>query len=133
MSQAETRNRTRPEERFASTQAVLDLREQSRDLADEPDSGQAGHRQKALIREGPLTLALYHFQAGSRLPDHVVDGVVLIHTLEGRVRITTEQGSHELPAGCVLRLSSGVRHDLTALDTSRVLLTIALEGPDSQP
>lgn len=80
-----------------------------------------------------MTLALYLFEAGSRLPDHVVDGVVLIQVLEGRLQVTTEQGTHDLPAGHVLRLSAGVRHDVAAAQPSRMLLTIALDGPDSSP
>lgn len=129
--QSETRQRERPQTRFAKAQDVLDLNDEFRELMAEPESGQHGHRQKALIREGPLTAAIYALDAGSRWPDHVVDGVVLIHLLEGHVQVATGEGSLELKPGQMVRLASGVRHDLSAIDASRVLLTIALEGPDS--
>lgn len=97
MSESQARPREPPEARFARPEDHFDLRAAARELTGEPESGQHGHRQKALIREGPLTLALYLFEAGSRLPNHVVDGVVLIHVLEGHLQVTTAAGTHDLP------------------------------------
>lgn len=133
MSESQVRLREPPEARFARPEDQFDLHAAARELAGEPESGQHGHRQKALIREGPMTLALYLFEAGSRLPNHVVDGVVLIQVLEGHLQVTTAAGTHDLPAGNVLRLSAGVQHDVIAVSSSQMLLTIALEGPGSHP
>ena len=78
-----------------------------------------------------MTAALYLFDIGAGLPSHTVDGVVLIETLQGRLKVNTDEGVHALPAGCALRLSPGVRHDVQAEEPSRMLLIVALEKPDS--
>ncbi|GEM_PF-514037 len=133
MSESETRTREHPETRFAASEDRFGLEDQFRLLMTEPDTSRKGHRQKALLREGPVTLAIYAFEAGSRLPDHVVDGVVLIHVLEGHLQVTTDTETHDMQAGHVLRLSAGVRHDVAAISPSRMLLTVVLEGPKSHP
>ncbi len=63
--------------------------------------------------------------------DHVVDGPVMIHALSGRAIIKTDDGEHDLSAGKLLRLAPGVKHDVTAKEPTRLLVTICLEGPGS--
>ena len=124
------RLRTPPEQRFASSEEAVNLADAAEKLLAEP-SGQHGHKQMALFRHGPATLALYCFDAGGRLPDHVVDGPVIIHALSGRLRVRTDQAEHALAAGQLLRLAPGVRHDVNADEPSQMLLTVCLEGPGS--
>lgn len=133
MNRAEDgRVRTPPRERFATDEDRVDLETVAADLLAEPDSGQHGHRQMALFRHGPITLALFCFEsAGSRFPDHVVNGPVFIQVLKGRLFVHTDDVRHELVAGQLLRLSPNVRHDVVAAEPARMLLTICLEGPGS--
>ncbi len=70
--------RPRAAERFASDEDHVDLTAAAQWLWNEPGSGQHGHRQMALFHHGQSTVALYCFEAGASLPDHVVDGVVII-------------------------------------------------------
>ncbi len=125
------RNRIHPQERFAPPEELIDLDAAAAQLAAEDSDIANGHRQIALCKHGPMTAALFTFQAGSHLDDHVVDGPVLIQVLTGRVTITTSDGVHDLPAGSLLRLAPGVRHDVKAAEDSRLLVTFCLEGPDS--
>jgi len=123
--------RPRPAERFAPLEDVVDLNDAAARLRNEPNAGRHGHRQMALFHHGPATVALYCFEAGSKLPDHVVDGPVMIHVLEGRLRVSTNETKHELSAGQLLRLAPGVNHDVEATEASRMLLTVCVEGPNS--
>ena len=120
--------RTPPRERFAPAEDEVDLAEAAAALRQEPGAGSHGHRQMALFRRGAETVALYCFEAGSKLPDHVVQGPVLIQTLKGRLRVKTDQTTHELPAGMLLRLAPGVTHDVEAVEESDMLLTVCIEG-----
>ncbi|HEX7009514.1 MAG TPA: AraC family ligand binding domain-containing protein [Phycisphaeraceae bacterium] len=124
------RVRTPPRVRFAPSEDRFNLKTAAETLAREP-SGQRGHKQMALFRHGPATLALYLFETGASLPDHVVDGPVIIHVLQGRLKVATDQTEHDLPAGTLLRLAPNVRHDVSALERSQMLLTICVEGPGS--
>lgn len=125
------RTRVPPQERFAPAEGEFDLEAASHALWNEANAGQHGHRQMALFRHGPATLALYCFEPGASLPDHAVDGPVIIQVLEGELIVRTEQNQHTLPAGRMLRLAPGVTHDVEARKRSRMLLTICVEGPAS--
>ncbi|MEX1017628.1 MAG: cupin domain-containing protein [Phycisphaeraceae bacterium] len=128
----EGRVRTHPNQRFATHEDVFDLDAAADQLLAEPGSGQHGHRQMTLFRHGPATLALFCFeQAGARMPDHTVNGPVIIHVLKGRLTIHTDDAEHDLSAGQLLRLAPNVRHDVVAAEPAQMLLTVSLEGPGS--
>jgi quercetin dioxygenase-like cupin family protein len=130
---APDRVREAPQQRFAPPAQTLDLEAVTEQLRREPSqtASTQGHRQIALFRHGPMTLALYLFDRGGRLPDHVVDGPVVIQCLEGHLTVSSAEVQHDLPQGTLLRLARGVPHDVIAQRDSRMLLIIALEGSGS--
>jgi len=123
--------RTPPRERFAVSEDQVDLAQAAEALRREPGTGQHGHRQMALFRHGPETVALYCFDAGSKLPGHAIEGPVLIQALKGRLVVNTNTSRHELTGGQLLRLSPNVEHDVEAIEPSDMLLTVCIEGPNS--
>ena len=129
-SQPEGRLREHPEQRFAQSQERFELSETIQELHREP-SGQHGHKQINLFKHGPASLALFHFEPGSKFDDHVVDGAVFIQVLCGRLTVKTPEGDHQLKAGSLLRLAPGITHSVEAAEHSDMLLTICLEGPGS--
>jgi quercetin dioxygenase-like cupin family protein len=124
------RSREHPETRFAPLQHVFDLRSVVRELAETP--ARRGHRQKALYRHGRLTVALFTFEQGASLADHVADGVVSISVLDGQVRVQSGGEEHVLDAGGLLILAPGVRHDVFAIEQSTMLLQVYLESAPAQ-
>ena len=119
------RNRPHPSIRFAPPQHEFDLRAVASELAASP--ARHGKRQKALYHHGRLTIALFSFEPGTGLPDHVTAGVVTINVLEGRLRVKSGGAEHDLPAGKLLVLAPGVRHDVLAEEASTMLLQVYLE------
>lgn len=119
------RNRAHPTVRFAPPQHEIDLRAVAQELSAEP--ARRGQRQKALYHHGRLTVALFTFEAGAGLPDHVAKGVVTIHVLDGRLRVKSGDAEHDLTAGKLLVLAPGVRHDVLAEAPSTMLLQVYLE------
>jgi quercetin dioxygenase-like cupin family protein len=95
----------------------------------EDHPGADGHKQITLFHEGDVALVLFDFIAGGVLTDHEADGFVTIHTLAGELEVATPETIHRLPAGALLVLAPGVRHDVTARATSQMLLTIHLVRP----
>lgn len=122
------RMRKHPDQRFDPAQQRIDLNAAATDLAAEAAASPGRHRQKTLIRYGHTTVALFHFTAGSSMPEHLAKGTVTIHVLEGRMTVRAGDQTHDLPAGQILVLAPGVKHDLHANDESRLLLTVHLEG-----
>ena len=100
--------------------SVLD--ELRRDLAH-------GHTARTLAKHGELRLLLLAILPGASVPEHKADGRVSIHTIRGRVRVRARERTFDLPAGRLITLEPGERHDVEALEDSGVLVTIAMSTP----
>jgi quercetin dioxygenase-like cupin family protein/hemerythrin-like domain-containing protein len=127
MSHDSERLRRHPTERFHPSQHLIDLREAAAQLLAEPQSNERAQRQKTLYRHGPVTVALFVFDRGAQLPQHVAEGVVTVQVLEGRLKMSAEGQAHDLSAGQMLVLAPGVKHDVRAEEPTRMLLTVCLE------
>lgn len=128
----EKRLREHPAKRFAPPVRKLDLRDCYQDLLDEPHDATDGHRQITIAHHDSLTLTLFHFEEGSRLPEHVVDGAVTIQVLEGDLEIETKAQKHRLTDGQVLILAPNIEHDVRANADSRMLLTVHLQRKEER-
>ena len=127
MSQQPERLRQHPDERFQSRQHRIDLAEVASQLMAEPLAGQRSHRQETLYRHGPVTVAMFLFDTGARMVQHAAEGVVTVHVLEGRLKMSVEEQTHDLRAGQILLMAPGVKHDVYAEQPTRMLLTVCLE------
>ena len=86
----------------------------------------SNHAARTLAKHGSLRLLLIALRANGSVPEHKAEGRVSIHTLRGHVRIHTSSGIRDLPAGRLITLDPGERHDVEAVDDSGVLVTIAM-------
>ena len=116
-----------PRDRFAGTERVINLDQAFAELPAESIVRQ-GHIQKTLHRSGPTTTAIFCFDTGSALNQHVLQGEAVLHVLEGLLRVTTDASTNELGPNDLMLLEPGVPHDLKALKTTKVLLTVVLQG-----
>lgn len=126
MSDEPGRLRRRPVERFAGSVHLFDLPAVAGTLRGEDHEGSDGHRQITLFHEGDLTIVLFDFEPGGLLAGHEAEGDVAIQTLGGELEVTTPEAKHRLPAGTLLILAPGVRHDVSAPIASQMLLTVHL-------
>jgi len=126
-SSNDARLRPHPEGRFAPKQIEVDLNALAERLRAEPRAGERGHRQETLYREGGLTIALFAFERFTHLPPHRAAGVVNMHVLRGRLKITAEDQVHELRSGQMLVLAAGIEHAVAAEEESEMLLTVRLD------
>ena len=124
------RRREHPDVRFAAERHEFDLRAVARELAAEQATAVRGHRQQTLYRHGRHTVALFAFDPGGSMPPHTAAGAVTINVLQGRLRVRTRGGEHDLPAGNLLVLAPGVQHDVSAAEEPSVmLLQVHLDEP----
>lgn len=122
------RARPHPETRFSNPSTLVDLNAVATALRCEPNTGQRGHRQETVFKHGNVTVALFVFDRFSHLPEHVAKGIVAMHVLKGWVKISAGDAEHELKAGQMLVVNSGVRHSLKAEEESEVLVTVHLDS-----
>ncbi len=123
---ADTRLRPHPEARFAAPQLEVNLEAVIARLRSEPQAGEGGHRQETLYRHDGLTIALFVFDRFTRLAEHRANGIVNMHVLRGRFKITAEDQVHELRAGQMLVLAPGLKHAVAAEEEGELLLTVHL-------
>jgi quercetin dioxygenase-like cupin family protein len=89
---------------------------------------ESGHNSKTLVKYDSLRVVLMAMQAGHRIPEHQTEGRISIQTIRGHVIVRASGRTFDLPAGALLALEQGMRHDLEARDDSAVILTIAWPG-----
>ncbi len=121
-----TQRRRPPRERFVGDAILFDLAAEAEALEQEPMGERNGHRQITLHRRGTTTVVLFDFEAGGHLLDHAADGDVTVQVLTGELRMRAGDQEHVMPAGSLLVLAPGVRHDVRAVTASRMLLTVHL-------
>ena len=95
-------------------------------LADLRRDIKTGHASRTVAKHGRLRLLLIALKPDASIAEHKADGRVSIHALSGHVRVNADGRSFDLPAGRLITLEPGERHDLQALEESAVLVTIAL-------
>jgi len=128
VSSPSDRLRPPPAERFAGPEHRIELAAALDSLRAEHHESTDRHRQITVFHKGPLRIVLFTFEAGAGLPSHRAPGFVVIHTLRGRITVKTMNASHDLAAGQLVMLDPEVVHDVTAAESSDMLLTISLGG-----
>jgi len=86
---------------------------------------ESGHNSKTLVKYDTLRVVLIAMKAGTRVPEHQTDGRISIQAIRGHVMVRASGRTFDLPAGGLLALEQGLRHDVEAREDSAVILTIA--------
>ncbi len=79
---------------------------------------------KALIDTGTLKQILFSMDTGQEISEHKAPYVATVHVLEGRIRFAVSGEEREMVADDWLVMPPNERHDLTALEPSRFVLTL---------
>jgi quercetin dioxygenase-like cupin family protein len=88
-------------------------------------------KSRALLKTHALELIHLVLQAGERRPPHQVYGELVLHCLEGEVRLQIDAGERLLGAGQLVLLAAKAPFALQALKPSSLLMTVQL--PADQP
>jgi quercetin dioxygenase-like cupin family protein len=84
-----------------------------------------GHNARTLIKYDDLRVVLIALQSTARIPEHQTEGRISVQVVSGHVQVRASGRTFNLRVGGLLALDGGVQHDVTALEESAVLLTIA--------
>jgi len=87
-----------------------------------------GHTARTLVREQDLRIVLVVMKAGARIAEHRANDTASVHTLSGHVRLELPGKTSDLPAGRLLVLERGLRHDVEAVVESAFLLTLGWQA-----
>jgi quercetin dioxygenase-like cupin family protein len=84
-------------------------------------------RTAAIVKSDSFEVVRLIVHAGSTIPAHEVARAIMLHCLEGRVRLGLSSSSLELSAGEWVYLEGAERHSVTGIEDASVLLTILLD------
>lgn len=84
---------------------------------------------RTLVKEGPLRLTLIGVGPGGGMHEHVSEGPITIHALDGTIVVRAGSEIRTLAAGGLTALDGGVRHDVSSNDGGLFLLTLI--APDT--
>jgi quercetin dioxygenase-like cupin family protein len=119
--------REHPQIRFAEPVKLFDLEQVAEELMQEPSDMPGGHNQIALYKHGLTTIALFCFQQGGSIPDHVADGTIFLQVVEGVVTVTVAETPQRVQSGQLLVLAPGIPHTIYADVPSLMLMTVSME------
>jgi quercetin dioxygenase-like cupin family protein len=84
-----------------------------------------GRNSKTLVKQPDFRIVLIALQKGGHLEEHSADARLSIYTLSGHVKLQMHEQTVDLPEGHLLVLDRAIEHDLEALSSSAILLTIS--------
>ncbi|MBZ5722771.1 MAG: cupin domain-containing protein [Acidobacteriia bacterium] len=107
----------------------FNLRDEFRKLREE-DSWQreTGRSSKTLAKYPDFRIVLVLMKVNTQMKEHHADGRISIHSIEGKLRVHLPDQQVELPAGELLVIDCGIKHDVEALEESAFLLTVSWPG-----
>ena len=108
--------------------AVFDLVSIDAEMRREDAFQREGHTARTLVREEDLRIVLVVMKAGARIAEHRAKDTASVYTLSGHVRLKLPDKTCDLPAGRLLVLERGLRHDVEAVAESAFLLTLGWQA-----
>src|SRR5690554_5273608 len=96
---------------------VPDLREISPITADK-----LGH--VTALKSADVRVVLLTFPAGHVMKDHATPKTLLLQALDGHLRVTAAGEVTELKPGTLIRMDPLERHEVEAVEESRLMLTL---------
>ena len=78
----------------------------------------------AIVKSETFEAVRLIVHAGANIAAHQVRGAIMLHCLEGRVRLGLSNSALELSAGQWMYLEGGASHSVTGIEDSSLLLTI---------
>ncbi len=109
--------------------ATFDLTAFDRELRAQDAYLREGHTARTLVRAADLRIVFVAMEAGAHIAEHRADDTASIHALSGHIRLRVSDETVDLPAGRLLVLEKGERHDVEAVEESAFLLTLGWKGP----
>jgi quercetin dioxygenase-like cupin family protein len=103
---------------------TFDLNAETNRLREE-NAWQGGRDSKTLVKNEDFRIVLTVMKANALLHEHKATGRISVQVLSGHIQMHVQDKVFDLPAGHLLALDRDVPHDVTALEDSALLLTIA--------
>jgi len=111
----------------------FNLSDELRNLQEEDSwSRGTGRSSKTLAKYPDFRIVLVVMKPGSEMKEHHADARISIQTIQGRIRLQLPDRALELGGGELMRLESGIAHDVKAVEESAFLITVSWPGGSAE-
>lgn len=111
--------------------AITGLDALARSLREDPAYVREGHTARSLVHAPDLRVLLVAMRAGATMAEHKAAHTATVHLLSGALRLQVPGATVELEEGQLLRLDTGLVHDVLAKVDSAFLLTLGHDTASS--
>ena len=84
-----------------------------------------GQNARTLVKHDDLRVVLIALQRDARIPEHQTEGRLSLYVTSGHVQVRASGRTFNLRTGGLLALDHAIRHDVSAIEESAILLTLA--------
>jgi quercetin dioxygenase-like cupin family protein len=101
-----------------------DLDEYAKQLKDEKAWDKSDRNGITIFKTDNLTTVITRLHKDAVIKDNTVDGLFQVQLLNGKIRVTTEEGDNEMKEGEMMIFHPHVKHTIEASKKSTLLLQI---------
>jgi quercetin dioxygenase-like cupin family protein len=102
----------------------IDLATEVEELRASDSYHAADHAAKTIAKQPGVRVVLIALKPGGQMHEHHADWAITVQGVDGQVEFTVGERAIELTRGRLLIVPAGVRHRVTGIDESALLLTI---------
>jgi quercetin dioxygenase-like cupin family protein len=84
-----------------------------------------GQNARTLVKYEDFRVVLIALQRDARMPEHQTEGRLSLHVISGHVQVRASGRTFNLRTGGLLTFDPAIRHDVSAIEESAILLTLA--------
>ena len=117
-----TLNRPEGDRVLDAPYVFMDIEERIKQLKDEEAWDKNDRNGITIFKTDRLTTVLTCLRKKATIKDNTVDGLFQVQVLNGRIRITTDDGDTEMKEGEMIVFHSGIKHSIEALKKSTLIL-----------
>ena len=117
-----TLNRPEGDRVLDAPYVFMDMKDRIKQLKEEHAWDKNDRNGITIFKTDKLTTVLTCLRKKAAIKDNTVDGLFQVQVLDGRIRITTDDGDTEMKEGEMIVFHSGIRHTIEALKKSTLLL-----------
>jgi quercetin dioxygenase-like cupin family protein len=118
-----TLNRPEGDRVLDALMVVSDINNYIRQLKEETTWKKSDKNAITIFKTDHLAIVISCLHENATIIDNVVEGVLTIQVLEGRIKVTVDGGHLDLKQGQIIHIHPGVRHTVEAITEAAILLS----------
>ncbi len=103
----------------------IDIPDFLRQIKTEPAWENSDRNAMTVYKTDAMRIVLIALHKDALLKEHTTNGVICVQVLDGEINFSTEGKTHNLTKGKMIALHRNVAHEVSAVDESVFLLTVA--------